>query len=207
MKEYTRLIAIVLAVLLVASACQSGGGLESGGANDARTYFESLDLETPEEAVQTFAQAFQREDFMTVYLVLDLKAQRQQRVDFARTFSWQHLIGEAAAEGVMNDGYYEELVDATVDGWYLFDQIMLYAAEEDDLLIDLRGELRIVHSEGSETRDSTQAVDVIANVDRVSGEVVFRMVTDGDGRWRVYLVSAPGEGVDSWPSALLNASP
>jgi hypothetical protein len=85
-------------------------------------------------------------------------------------------------------------------------QIMLYAAREDDLLIDLRGDLDILRSKESETRDGGQAVDVSADVEGVSGEVVFRMVTDKDSRWRVYLVSASDEGVDSWPSTLLDKS-
>jgi len=207
MKEHMRLIAIILAVLLVGLGCQVGGWLESGEQDDARTYYESLNLETPEDAVQTFAKAFQRQDFMTVYLVLDVEAQRLQRLENSRTFSWRHLIGKTADEGWMNDLDYEAIFDTTMDPWYLFDQIMLYAANEDDLLINLRGELDILRSEESETRDGVQAMDVIAGVDGVSGEVVFRVVTDRDSRWRVYLVSAPDEGVDSWPSTVLNQSP
>lgn len=207
MKEHMRLIAIILAVLLVGLGCQVGGWLESGEQDDARTYYESLNLETPEDAVQTFAKAFQRQDFMTVYLVLDVEAQRLQRLENSQTFSWRHLIGKTADEGWMNDLDYEAIFDTTMDPWYLFDQIMLYAANEDDLLINLRGELDILRSEESETRDGVQAMDVIAGVDGVSGEVVFRVVTDRDSRWRVYLVSAPDEGVDSWPSTMLNQSP
>jgi len=207
MKEHMRLIAILLAVLLVGLGCQVGGWLESGEQDDARTYYESLNLETPEDAVQTFAKAFQRQDFMTVYLVLDVEAQRLQRLENSQTFSWRHLIGKTADEGWMNDLDYEAIFDTTMDPWYLFDQIMLYAANEDDLLINLRGELDILRSEESETRDGVQAMDVIAGVDGVSGEVVFRVVIDRDSRWRVYLVSAPDEGVDSWPSTVLNQSP
>ena len=207
MKEHTQLITIILAVLLVTLTCQFGGMLESGEENDARTYYESLNLETPEDAVQTFAKAFQREDFMTVYLVLDVEAQRLLRMENVQTFSWRHLIGEDADEGLMDDLDFREMFNTQMDLWYFFDQIMLYAAKEDDLLIDLRGVLDILRSKDSETRDGEQAVDVIADVDGVSGEVVFRMVTDRDSRWRVYLVSAPDEGVDSWPSTVLNESP
>jgi hypothetical protein len=71
-------------------------------------------------------------------------------------------------------------------------------------LIDLRGNLGVLRSEDSATADGRRAVDVIAHVDGVRGEVVFRMVADRDGRWRVYLVSAPDEGVDAWPSTMLN---
>ena len=204
MKKHTRLITIMLAVLLMTPACQSGGESEASEENDARTYFESLNLETQDDAVQTFARAFQREDFFTVYLVLDAEAQKLLRMENSHTFSWRHLIGENASESLLDDLDYEEIFETHTDTWYFFDQIMLYAARKDDLLIDLCGELDIVRSQESETRDGGQAVDVMANVDGVSGKVVFRMVTDRHGRWRVYLVSAADEGIDAWPSTLLN---
>lgn len=204
MKRRMGLITIVLVVFLVTLACQVGGWLESSEQDDARTYYESLNLETPEEAVQTFAEAFQRQDFMTVYLVLDAEAQRLQRAEFAQTFSWGHLIGETAEEkwSVNDRDFFEKVFDTSLEPWYTFDQIMLYAASEDDLLIDLRGDLDILRSE-----DHGEVIDVIATVDGVSGEVVFRVVTGGDGRWRVYLVSAPDEGIDSWPSTALIQGP
>lgn len=197
MKEHIRLIVIILAVLLVTPACQ----LESGEKNDARTYYESLNLETSEDAVQTFAKAFQREDFMTVYLILDSNTQMRYRAKSAATMGWRHLVGEDTDESLRDGVIIQEILKTQSDPWYYFDQIMLYAAKEDDLLIDLRGDLDILRSEDSDskTTDGRQAVDVIADVDGVNGEVLFRMVTDRDSRWRVYLVSAPDEGVDSWP--------
>ena len=207
MKERMLLIAIVLLVLLLTPACQSSGTEESGEANDARTYYESLNLETSEDAVQTFVQAFQRRDFMTVYLVLDAKAQRLAQVENGQTFSWRHLIQEDIAEGLRHNLDYQEIINRQTDFWYFFDQIMLYAVEKDGLLIDLRGDLEILRSEDAQTRDGEPAVDVIANVDGVNGEVLFRMATDRDGHWRVYLVSAPGQGVDSWPSTVLIENP
>jgi hypothetical protein len=206
-KEYIGLIAIILAVLLVTLACQFGGILESGEEKDARTYYESLNLVTPEDAVQTFVKAFQRQDFMTVYLVFDAETQLLLRNEYALTLSWRHLIGEDADEGSRDDLGFMELFNTQTGAWYLFDQIMLYAAKKNDLLIDLRGDLDILRSEESKTGDGKQAVDVIADVDGVSGEVLFRMVIDRDSRWRVYLVSAPDEGVDSWPSTAFNESP
>jgi hypothetical protein len=207
MKRHPGLIAIILAIPLMTSACQPCGTVQSGEADKARTYYESLNLATPENAVQTFANAFQREDFMTVYLVLSAEAQRLLRIEYAQKFNWRHLIGENADERLWDDLDFDGIISTTVDPWYLFDQIMLYAAGKDDLLIDLRGGLDILRSEESMTREGGQAMDVIADVEGVSGEVVFRLVTDRDDRWRVYLVSAPDEGVDSWPSTVLNESP
>ncbi|NIM93910.1 MAG: hypothetical protein GTO18_09400 [Anaerolineales bacterium] len=201
------LTAVMLVVLLVTQACQSSGASDLGGENEARTYYESLNLETPEDAVQTFTNAFQREDFMTVYMVLDAETQRLLRVEFATTFSWGHLIGEDTNQGVGDHLDIETIIETQWDFWYLFDQIMLLAAKEDDLLIDLRGEIEVLRTEDAGMILGAQAMDVIASVDGVSGEVTFRMVMDNDSRWRVYMVSAPTEGVDSWPSTVLNESP
>jgi hypothetical protein len=123
MKEHIGLIAIILAVLLATPACQSDGRLKSGEENDARTYYESLNLETSEDAVQTFAKAFQREDFMTVYLALDAEAQKLLQMENSRTFSWRHLIGENANEGLMDDVGFGELFNTQMDRWYIFTRL------------------------------------------------------------------------------------
>ncbi|MBW8012208.1 MAG: hypothetical protein FVQ83_13390 [Chloroflexi bacterium] len=200
MTNHIRLMGIILTVFIITLACQFGGGF------DGRTYYESLNLETPEDALETFAEAFQREDFMMVYLVLDSEAQRLLRYEFNVFFSYEHLIGEDVEERLMDDLDFRRLSETQNDGWYIFDQIMLYAAGEDDLLIDLRGDLDILDSEVSETPDGEDAVDLIVRVDGVDGEVIFRMLQDSDDRWRVYFVSAPDEGVVSWPAASLNES-
>ena len=205
MKEIIRLIAIILLAILLITACQLGGDRGTGG--EARTYFESLNLDSPEEAVQTFTEAFQGEDFMTVYLVLDAEAQKFQRAEFAQTFSWVHLIGESAAEDVLEGRDLVGLTETHIDSWYIFDQVMLYAAEEDDLLIDLRGDIKILSSEEFRTSDGARAAEVIAEVDGVRGEVEFRLLQDPDRRWRVYMVAAPDEDVEAWPSTALNQNP
>jgi len=207
MKRHLGLATVVLAALLAVSSCQFSEIVGSSKATKARTYYESLNLATPKDAVRTFTNAFKREDFMTVYLVLDAEAQKLLRIENARTFRWRHLIGETADEKLWDELDFEGIISTTVDPWYLFDQVMLYAANKDDLLIDLRGDVDILRSEESVTGEGGRAVDVIADAEGVSGKVVLRMVTDRDDRWRVYLVSAPDEGVDSWPSTALNASP
>jgi hypothetical protein len=203
MRKSIWLMAIILVVMTGVSTCQSRQTPPPNEEQHARTYFESLNLETPEHAVQTFAEAFQQEDFMTVYLVLDAEAQRQLRIENAQTFTWKHLVGEAASQGFGNELDIEAIYSSHRDFWYLFDQLMLYAAEKNDLLIDLRGDLEILRSESSKLPESRQSMDVIAAVDDVSGEVLFRTVKDRENRWRVYKVSAPNEGVNSWPSTSL----
>lgn len=203
MKRHAPLVVSLLAALLFTSGCQISDLFGTGEEADARTYYESLDLDSPESAVQTFTDAFQRGDFMTVHLVLDGKSQLMLRMEQGRDFNWDHLIGELASDRLYEHVSFADLRDVHVDFWYTFDRLMLRAAEFDDFLIDLRGELEILRSEDSLTGDGRQAVDIIAAVDGVQGEVIFRTVLEADDRWRIYLVSAPEEGVDSWPSTML----
>ena len=203
MNKSIKWMMMMSSVLLLTSACQIFEKPESNVENEGRTYFETLDLETPEEAVQTFTEAFQRQDFMTVYLVLDAGTQRQLRIENARTFQWKHLIGERASQDLFDDLDLKVLIEIQFDFWYVFDQIMLHAARQDDLIIDLKGDLDILRNEESKIPDGRQATDVITKMEGVSGEVIFYVVKDSDNHWRIYSVSAPEEGVDAWPSTML----
>jgi len=207
MEKNVRLIAILLTIVLAVSGCQMAELFKRGEAVQARTYYEALSLGSPEDAVHAFMQAFQEGDFMTVYLILDGATQKALRLEFAKNFSWEHMIGQRVAEDILDQVYTIELHETHSDFWYTFDQIMLSTAEQDDLLIDLRGNLEILRTEESRSNDGRHSVDIIASVESVQGEVLFRTVQGPDDRWRIYLVSAPGEGVDSWPaSTLLDAA-
>ena len=59
------LFTFVICVSLWLSGCGNNNSQEAV----ARTYYESLDLSTPETAVSQFTNAFQRDDFETVYLI------------------------------------------------------------------------------------------------------------------------------------------
>jgi len=188
MKRTLPLGVIALALLLSVSCSL----LQSEPA--ARTYYEGLSLDTPETAVETFVDAFQREDYMTVYLVLSSRAQWQwqQNIQMMRF----HPIvayddGDELDDiwddvSVFSDGLLEgEHLD---QGWYLFDEIMLAAGEHDAFLIDLRGEATIIENEESETPQGEDAVDVIVEIDGIDDEVIFRMVESPGDRWRVFQV-------------------
>ena len=108
-------------MLLLASGCASDDG-------SARTYYESLDLSTPMASAETFVEAFDARDFMTLYLVLDARAA------FRIQQSWSLLD----FEGLIRAGDVPELEEEirTVfdldtmehnDAWYIFDRLMLMA--------------------------------------------------------------------------------
>jgi hypothetical protein len=128
---------------------------------DHRTYYESLDLSTPESSVETFINAFQRSDFPTVFWVFSPEAQ----IDFI-TSEMEH-IGDAS---------------------YYFDVLMMAAKEHSAFIIDLSGEIKI--------RDtialSDNQFDVVASVEGIEGNVIFRTVQSPSKRWRVLQVIVPG---------------
>jgi hypothetical protein len=74
-KHCLRLL-IVLILVLLAGGCSSAN-LETGAeeANGPRTFYDTLDLDTPQSAVQTFVNFYRREDFYAVFLILSPKTQ------------------------------------------------------------------------------------------------------------------------------------
>lgn len=200
MKRHIILLITTLA-LVTALACQATQPFGAQQGEQPRTYYESLNLETPEDAVKTFSDAFQRDDFMTVFLVLSAEAQMGTRSEFVSRFTFEHLIDidEEDTRDFIDDLDMRDTIDVQIDYWYVFDRIMLKATEDDRLLIDLHGDLTITGSEDAETFRGDDANDVITEVEGVRGDVTFRTVRDPERRWRVYQVSAPREGVESWP--------
>lgn len=177
--------------LLVVSALALSLSCSLSQREQPRTYYESLGLETPEAAVETFVDAFQRDDFMTVYLVLAPQAQHHwiQRFKLLRYQELFQCDGEECteiAEDAFPDGVFEG--EHSPDSWYCFDQVMLAAKEHDALLIDLSGEVEITDTDNSQTYDGEDAVDVIATVEGIEGQITFRMVQAPSDRWRVLQV-------------------
>ena len=188
MNKHTKLVLLVL-LLVILCACDITGLVKKSNENQPRTNYESLDLSTPEAAVMTFSEAFRRDDFLSVYLVLAPKTQfiLQQRMNLLQFEYWfQPKYKEDVFEDVtaFSEGLgHGEHIDS---GWYLFDQVMLSAKENSALPIDLSGEVKIIDTMKSETTDGNDAVDIIATVEGIDEEVVFRMVQAPSRRWGVY---------------------
>jgi hypothetical protein len=186
-----RILLQILCAWTVLAACSVTSILGLDQEEQGRTFYDTLDLTTPEIAVSTFTDAFARDDFLTVYLVLST---RSQFIFFQhlRLLDYSSMIQPDSFERIRDDvttfaeGLGEgEHID---DSWYVFDQIMLAAKRHDVLLIDLSGEVVIIDSEPIEFEDYDEAVDVIAEVEGIQGEVIFRMIQAPSGNWRVYQV-------------------
>ena len=171
-----------------------------------RTYYESLDLSSPESAIQTFVDAFSRDDFPTVWLILGTQAQfiwvqgiQLLRFDaLIQTDNWEAIQMDIStyAKG-LGEGEHSDSEPS-----YVFDQFMLAARKHSAFLIDLTGPVEILSSEPSSTTRDDPAIDVTVRVERIEEEVVFRMVQAPSGRWRVYQVILTGGDVEMVPWAI-----
>lgn len=188
-------LAITSTLIFICLSC-SGTPTQQLVEPEPRTYYESLDLSSPESAIQTFVDAFSRDDFPTVWLILDGSAQftwaQQIRLlEFGaliQTANWEVIKMDIStfAKG-LGEGEHSE-----ADTGYVFDQFMLAARKHSAFLIDLTGPVEILSSEPYTTRQDDPAIDVTVKVEMIEEEVVFRMVQAPSGRWRVYKVFVPG---------------
>ena len=181
---------LVVAMCLVGSlvACSS-----PDQGPQARTYYESLDLSSPLSAAEVFVEAYDGDDFMTVWLVLDHSAQRQWR-ESLNLLQYGPLIrwNEELHDDLTNR--YSDLVLESADYWFIFDQVMLIADQHDSLLIDLQPvslTLRGIEADGGAT--------VIGEFEGIDGEVTIDLNQTPRGNWRVHQVLVPGGDPASVP--------
>lgn len=153
-------------------------------------------MSSPESAIQTFVDAFSRDDFPTVWLILDGSAQftwaqQLHLLEFGaliQTANWEVIKMDIStfAKGI-GEGEHSE-----ADTGYVFDQFMLAARKHSAFHIDLTGSVEILSSVSTTARQGDPAIDVAVKLEKIEEEVVFRMVQAPSGRWRVYKVFVPG---------------
>jgi len=196
--------AAVGAIVLVLATVVATLAIAGGDDEESRTYYESLALSSPEEAVVTFTGAFAEGDHLAAYLSLSPSAQMrlEQLVNLLQHGDLIDTSGEGITDLMRDeiplfaDGFGEaEHFDA---GWYLQDQFWTFAADHDVFLIDLRGEVEILDV-GTERLDDYPTVDVAASVEGIDGETVFRLRQVPSGTWKVHQVIVPGGDEDQVP--------
>jgi hypothetical protein len=167
-----------------------------------RTYYDSLNLESPEAAIETFVQAWQQHDYKTVYMILAPAAQQILQIN-RDTLLW--------FDGVTNEGQHvkaflqargESLLtmEHVYDMFHSFDLVLLTAAEHSALQIYLPGPVTILDTSDSATTPGQAALDVTTRVEGIDGVVTFRMVQSPRQKWRVFQVIWPDgdEGRVPW---------
>ena len=201
------LLVVVLGVsgiaLFLRPSAGENGSLSLGGA---RTYYEALDLSSPREAATTFVDAFSRDDFMTVWLVLDRSAQSEWQQDFNLLRYFQLIDTDAFADfgNTLQAEFFPSDTWESFDMWYLFDRLMLLADRYDAFLIDLGGQVTIT---GETVSAGSGFTDVIAKVAGIDGDVTLRMTQSPSGVWRVRQVIVVGGDAQSIPWSTPSTNP
>jgi hypothetical protein len=183
---------VLAAIVLLAAGC----GSESGPhRNDARTYYESLDLDSPLAAAEVFADAFARDDFMTVWLVLDSEAQFRFSQNL-NLLEYSQIIRVDAVPDLPDRLSQPLSLDELESGeaWYLFDLLMLIADENDAFLIDLSSDVQL-----GDLSESAGAASLSASVGGIDGGVTIHLAQNSQGRWKVHQVIVPGGDEDQIP--------
>jgi len=190
-----RLRTSVLApVVLAALLASCSGSTALGGA---RTYYEALDLSSPQNAVTTFVDAFSRNDFMTVWMVFAPFAEDELRQDI-NLLQYAQVIDTGAIPD-FRTAFMSEVFQPLAywefhEAWYLFDRMMLFAGRHDAFLIDLTGNVIV-----TDQKVEADHTDVTATVAGIEGTVTFRMTLSPSGRWRVQQVIVAGGDTKSIP--------
>lgn len=202
-----KLSTLFLTFIFIIAGC--GQNLSNPPVSDARTYYDSLVLDTAEAAVHTFIAAYQKSDYQTVYLVLAPRAQRTWQENYA-LLNWPllaHVKNHEEARVILEDtaiaqGKFEHSGETS----YEFDEIMLAAEKHGFLPVDLSGNFKLQGTE--DTRDTVgyPATDVLMQSTHYDDVVVFRTVQAPSGKWRVYQVILPSGNVDSVPWAVQDFS-
>lgn len=166
-----------------------------------RTAYEALDLSTPQRAAERFVEAFQAQDYPTVFWIFAPAAQRLFNQALL-TFRFDLIVvlqGDSIQDDPTLDSIYlgddpDEIEHFHVTTFF-FDDLMMAADEHDAFIVDLRGAVEFGESTPGETRTGKATVDIAAEVEDV-GEVTFRMIQSVSGRWRVLSVVPPGGDPD-----------
>ncbi len=175
-----------LAIGLVAIAILTTACSNSDPGDDARTYYESLDMSSPMATAEAFVEAFDADDYMAVWLLFDYFAQHELSTAMD-LLQYRQVIRSADLpdRNVIGDEL-SAAIGQNTDRWYVFDRIMLLADANDALLIDISP----VSLAAGET--TTDTAEVIADLAGIDGEVVIRLVKRREGNWGVRQVIVPG---------------
>ena len=188
---------LVVVLALVGGGC-AGSSDEVVPPGGARTYLEALDLSTPSAAAETFLDAFARDDFMTVWLVLHPTPQLIIVRDL-HLLQPRVIVDHDAVPRSEYEEIYESFPPGSTDGLLLFDALMLAADEHDAFLVDLSGPVRVT----GETLDGDRA-QVSVEATGVEGAVTLHMSRAPWGRWHVSYVEMNGERepLVMWPDPM-----
>lgn len=158
-------------------------------APDDMVAYASLDLATPQSAVETLVDLTRAGEAFHFVLALDVDAQRQVYSDATSgRFRW------------FSDASWQELVAVDEHAGFalgLFDSVLRLGLEAEDLHIDLTAvESLSEPTELGQFGQRTGAVIIEAEVPGHDDGVAFVLLQAPSGRWRVRQVASPPDAID-----------
>lgn len=167
------------------------------GKRVQRTYYESLQLQTPETAIQSFIRSFQGCDFASVYMILSPAAQ-QHIQNSQLSLSIANILGDLSTNDLAN---LEQEFNIRLpldnpehfpDTLHYFDTLMLTAAQNSLLPFELSGEARILGLQTLESALRESLLEVVTRIDGIDEPILFRLVQSPNEKWRIHQIVMPG---------------
>jgi len=186
-----RPLAAILAALLACAGPAAAQPATPGSiyANGARTYYEAIDLDTPEAAAQAFLAAWARRDYATANVVLSPMAQQGWLNQIARTFSFATLLPKQA-DAVMKVSAYgpngADWAELMNDPNLVFDNIMRSAEGFGALPFTIGPAAKAGKPAGS-----GDAVTVTAETDGTPATLELQLARLPSGHWKVDRIVLP----------------
>ena len=184
------LVIIFSFLLTLMLACSLFG---NSASFDTRTYYDSLNLDSPKEAVETFITAYQKSDYPTVLMVFSNRAQ----------FVWVQYLNLLRYNYLFDSSKTRETIDDSITGQeglnagelsnalltFTFDDYMLAAERNDSLWFDLSGNYKIQDEENETGIDrdhnAIEAIELTVDFDNQDEPIIFWLVESREGNWRV----------------------
>ncbi|MGI9608523.1 MAG: hypothetical protein ACR2P0_20500 [Acidimicrobiales bacterium] len=160
--------------------------------------YAALDLSTQTAAVSTFLDAFDREDFLTLWLVLDPDAHSQASSGVPTGNA--RVVTQDFADRFFEDPP-RDLEHTGLAPSY-FDAVMAKAADDDEFIVDLRE-----GSAAAGASDGPGSWSVVEAQIGSLGTVQIALIESASGRWRVRQVAGPRTALEPGGPLFLEATP
>ncbi|MCP4304934.1 MAG: hypothetical protein GY788_08700 [bacterium] len=144
-------------------------------------------MSSPMSAAEAFVEAFDADDYMAVWMLLDYFAQREIWTNISLLQYGQVIRSADLPDRNAIGDEMSATIGETTDRWYVFDRIMQLADANGALLIDIG---RPISLTAGETTGDTATV--LTELEGIDGEVIIRLSKSPRGNWRVRQVIVPG---------------
>ena len=200
MKNFAGLILLATVFLTLLSGCKRVA-TPNGIQDQARTHYDSLNLDTPEASVRAFLEAFYRADFVTVYMILAPETQYElfRQAEQLKLDTSLFASHSQTDINTLQQEFIAEFSLADLEhNWHIiyhFDSLLLTAAETGMLPILQQEPESVFESRRRIRADGANLVAVRAEFGSDDGPLDFWLIESPEGKWRV--LQAVWSGGDS----------